>query len=91
VRQVSTPFLKIQTASLYGRLGAMKQIALTRKHKIALTGDLGEADEKIVDDLIVGGFVERGGHSGLRLTAAGKKKSGELKLGLAGRGPTEDE
>lgn len=68
----------------------MKQIALTRKHKTALTGNLGEADEKTMDDLIAGGFVERGGHAGLRLTAEGKKKADALKLALAGQGPKEE-
>ena len=61
---------------------AMKQPTLSRKHKVALTSGLEDADEKVIDDLVASGLVERGGPSGLRLTDAGKMKKAELELAL---------
>jgi ribosomal protein S19E (S16A) len=59
----------------------MKQVTLTRKHKIALTSNLGDAPENVLRELVALGLVEKAG-KGHRLSGAGRAKAEELKRGL---------
>ncbi len=59
----------------------MKQVILTRKHKVALTeGDLRDADERVLDDLRRMAIVEK--DEPPRLTREGHKLRDELRRAL---------